>query len=72
MQHQSAENIFETNTNLGGKEHPPRFHARDTQLAWIGAKFERQQLHTRPLFASDSTSPKPKTVIRDFIQFSHN
>ena len=28
MQHQSAENIFEINTNLGGKEHPPRFHAR--------------------------------------------
>ena len=30
MQHQSAENIFEINTNLGGEEHPPRFQAKDS------------------------------------------
>ena len=55
MQHQSAENIFETNTNLGGKEHPPRFHARGTQLAGTEAKTEHQLLDTRLLDACEST-----------------
>ena len=34
MQHQSAENIFETNTNLGGKEHPPQFQLEDPILGF--------------------------------------
>ena len=41
MQHQSAENIFETNTNLGGKEHPPGLQARGPGFGGFGAELGR-------------------------------
>ena len=41
MQHQSAENIFEINTNLGSKEHPPGLQARGPGFGGFGAELGR-------------------------------
>ena len=66
MQHQSAENIFEINTNLVGKEHPPRFHARGPDFEVLGLNLHVQDPEIRiPLAAT----LKPETLT--FEPFTH-